>query len=107
VKKVLKDLGISAWLVQSGKVKVNGGWMNLATKGTSDIIGFMPYTGRILAVETKEKGKMPTKEQVEFLGSVQKAHGCGMVVDELKLFVDWIVYMLEEDKQLGERLFVG
>ena len=38
----LHKLGIESWRCQSGKVKVRGGWMELAPTGTPDLIGYYP-----------------------------------------------------------------
>ena len=105
ILRILEDLGIKAWPVQSGRVRVAGGYMHLAPRGTSDIIGYMPYTGRILALEAKESGKLPSPAQVLFLGEVQNAHGVGMIVDDITVFSRWIVDKLDEDKKLAEMLY--
>ena len=55
VKPILDALeaaGIWATRMQSGKVKVRGGWMRLAPAGTPDIIGYLP-DGRLFGIECK------------------------------------------------------
>lgn len=102
VLKVLKLFGVEAWLVQSGLVKVRGGYMHLAPNGTSDIVGYLPYTGRILAVEAKEKGKQPRKDQIDFLARVGNAGGVGLVVDDVERFTHQIVQILDEDEKMAK-----
>ncbi len=46
-------LGVLAWRVQAGKVKVRGGWMTLAPPGTPDVHVLVPPHGRLLALEVK------------------------------------------------------
>lgn len=63
----LRSMGICAWRNQSGKVRVRGGFMMLAPKGTPDIVGFL-RDGRFLGIECKlPDGKhQETQEQREF-----------------------------------------
>lgn len=102
VLEVLKLFGVEAWLVQSGLVKVRGGYMHLAPNGTSDIVGYLPYTGRILTVEAKEKGKQPRKDQIDFLARVGNAGGVGLVVDDVERFTHQIVQILDEDEKMAK-----
>jgi hypothetical protein len=92
---------IKAFRVQSGKVRVRGGYMHLAPEGTSDLIGYMPYTGRILAIETKVKGENPRKSQIEFLSAVRSAHGIAMVVNDPVQFERRISELIKQDKEIS------
>ena len=71
--KMLNQAGIFAMRLNSGKVKVKGGWMHLCPSGTADIIAF-PKHKPITWVETKlEKGKQRPEQKtfqevVESLG---------------------------------------
>lgn len=49
----LAKLGVYAVRVQSGRLRVRGGWMHLAPEGTPDISGFYG-DGRGFVVETKK-----------------------------------------------------
>lgn len=54
--------------------------------GVSDILGVLPESGRMLAVETKRPGRKPTPEQAAFLDAVNRSGGLAFVahsVDEL------------------------
>lgn len=44
-----------AWFcrLQSGRVRVRGGWMQLAPKGSPDIVGGLRGSGRIFGLEIK------------------------------------------------------
>jgi hypothetical protein len=44
---------VEAWRCNSGKVKVRGGWMQLAPKGTADVLGYFRAGGRMFGVEGK------------------------------------------------------
>lgn len=55
--------------------------------GISDILGVLPPSGRLLAVETKRPGNKPTPEQAAFLDMVQQSGGvavCVRSIDELE-----------------------
>ncbi len=62
-------------------------------EGIADIIGFIPPSGRFLAVECKVRPRKPTKEQAEFLAAVNDCGGIGLLV------VDDVA---ELDRQLRE-----
>jgi hypothetical protein len=67
--------------------------VQLADKGTSDIIAL--YKGVYLAIEVKfGKGK-PTPEQIEFLESVARAGGVGLVAYDVD-YVDTVMIAIEE-----------
>lgn len=61
--------------------------------GSSDLIGWTPR-GRFLAVEVKRPGKKPTKQQVQFIGSVRQHGGVGFWVDSLEEFQNHIQHEL-------------
>jgi hypothetical protein len=66
--------------------------VNLADKGTSDIIAL--YCGVYLAIEVKYGDNKATKEQVAFLESVAEAGGVGIVAYDVD-FVQRILYFCE------------
>lgn len=63
--KMYQQAGAIAFRMNSGKVKVRGGWMQLAPNGTSDILVF-PVSGPVTWVETKIKNGKQNEDQLEF-----------------------------------------
>ena len=61
--KMYQQAGAIAFRMNSGKVKVRGGWMQLHSAGTADILCFP--RGRVLWLETKDSKGHTNKEQVE------------------------------------------
>lgn len=61
--KMLKEAGVIAIRMQSGKVKVRGGWMMLAPAGTADILCF-PRKKPVTWIECKIlKGELRLKQE--------------------------------------------
>lgn len=52
-------------------------------KGVSDILGIL-LDGRFFAIEVKVKGKYPSKEQKEFMKSINKNGGVAFVARSLE-----------------------
>lgn len=72
--------GILAWRTNSGAIITQAGRMvHLAPKGTADIIGIMPGSGKLLAIECKTRKGKVTPEQEEFLQRVRDNGGCAFV----------------------------
>lgn len=92
---LLLVMGIPAWRNNSGATKMpkkSGGYyfVRFGMKGSSDIIGLLPPSGRFLAVECKMPRGKPTPDQEAFLAAVNEAGGLGIVVrslDELESMV--------------------
>ena len=63
VVAALNQLGYLWFRMQSGRVRVKGGWMMLHKEGTGDILVFPP--GRVCWLELKVKGQKTAKERVE------------------------------------------
>ncbi len=61
--KMIRHMGILCERMNSGKVKVRGGYMQLHTAGTADVLCFP--RGRIVWLETKDANGHTNKEQVE------------------------------------------
>ena len=61
--KMIREMGIMAERMNSGRVKVRGGWMQLHTAGTADILAFP--AGRVLWMETKQPKGHTNKEQLD------------------------------------------
>jgi hypothetical protein len=69
--------------------------VNLADKGTSDIIAL--YCGVYLAIEVKYGDNKATKEQADFLESVAAAGGVGLVAYDCE-FVRKIILAIDDNK---------
>jgi Holliday junction resolvase len=68
----LKQLGYWVARIQSGKVKVRGGWMQLAPEGTADLLAIRGE--KTIWIECKRpKGGTHSAEQKEFMGLVRRA----------------------------------
>lgn len=65
VMDYLKKSGRFYMRMQSGKVKVMGGWMYLCPAGTADVLTFAP-DGRCMWIELKQLKGEQRKAQVEF-----------------------------------------
>lgn len=77
----LKLHGVFCWRQNQGAItgEHNGKrrFLRFTTMdGVSDILGVLPPTGRMLAVECKRPGRKPTPEQEAFMSIVR---GCGGV----------------------------
>ena len=74
------SLGVELTRTQAGKVKVRGGWMNLACKGWGDTTGYNNQ-GQIVMIEFKDvsayesKNNGASKEQLERLNDVRSKGG--------------------------------
>jgi hypothetical protein len=53
-------------------------------KGSSDLIGMVRPSGRLVALEVKRPGQTPTPEQVRFLKLVRSFGGFGAVVTSVQ-----------------------
>ena len=61
--KMIRQMGILVTRMNSGKVRVRGGWMMLHEPGTADILAFP--RGRVVWLETKTIKGTTNKEQIE------------------------------------------
>ena len=68
--------------------------VNLADKGTSDIIAL--YKGVYLAIEVKFGDNKATKEQIEFLELVANAGGVGLLVYDVQ-FIASVLVTIDDD----------
>src|SRR5262252_8425545 len=72
IRTALKQIGVPCYRIQSGRVKVRGGWMHLNDAGTPDLLAtplirVMSDEMEIaLWIEVKVPGKWLRPEQVEF-----------------------------------------
>lgn len=67
--KAIRNAGIWVARMQSGKVKVRGGWMYLCPNGTADIL--VRPSGRVVWLETKLGKYGQSADQVEFQKMVE------------------------------------
>ncbi len=78
-------MNTGAWKTEDGR------YIKFGSKGMSDIIGQL-RNGKLLAVECKRPGKMPSADQNAFLFKVNENQGYGLwvdSVDRLKFLLDW------------------
>tara|TARA_R110000868_G_scaffold11036_4_gene54255 strand:- start:5317 stop:5676 length:360 start_codon:yes stop_codon:yes gene_type:complete len=72
--------------VQSGMLRVKGGFLHCAPTGTSDLFGFCRH-GIAIGIEVKKPGEKPTPSQVSFLTALAESGGVAIVahsVDEAR-----------------------
>jgi hypothetical protein len=84
----LKLHGVFCWRQNQGAIsgEYNGKrrFLRFASMaGISDIVGLLPPSGRLLAVECKRPGRKPTPEQDTFLAIVRQSGGVGVCVHSL------------------------
>jgi hypothetical protein len=60
---MIRQMGILVLRMNSGKVKVRGGWMQLHEAGTADILCFP--RGRVVWLETKHPHGHTNREQID------------------------------------------
>ncbi len=73
----LHAVGAHATRVQAGKVKVRGGWMQLAPEGTADIQVIVPPLARVLWLEVKTSTGKVSEVQVRWAEG-QRRLGAGV-----------------------------
>ncbi len=86
-----------AWRTNSGIIRTESRSgirkVMLAPAGTSDILGIVPVSGRMLAVEAKRaQGGKLSDAQRTFLDTVRRNGGVALVVADLR----WLDYVLGE-----------
>jgi hypothetical protein len=77
----LQTIGVFAIRVQAGKVKVRGGWMQLAPAGTPDIYVLVPPSGMSLWLEVKTATGEERESQLAF---ATKARARGARVETVR-----------------------
>jgi hypothetical protein len=91
------DPDVLAIRVNSGKVRVRGGWMQLADEGTADLMGgvafgSMPITCRLWALEIKKPGARTDRaraaKQAAFRERVRALGGFAAQVDSVGAAVE-------------------
>lgn len=76
--------GHLCWRNNSGKVKTANRYIQLAPKGSPDIIGIHKDTGAFIGLEVKKPGKKPTEEQMRFREEIAGRGGIAGVVCSLE-----------------------
>lgn len=72
------------WRNNSGLLRNHTGQpVRFGYAGSSDIIGIVPRSGRLLAVECKRPGGKTTEAQTGFLAAVQRAGGVAVVISDV------------------------
>ena len=67
IKNAIKKAGWKVFRMNSGKVKVRGGWVQLCDEGTADLLGFK-WNRPPLWVEAKKRGNTTRKSRQEAQG---------------------------------------
>lgn len=71
--------------INSGKVKVNGGWMQLAAEGTPDRLAL--FKGKSIWIEVKTIGGKLSAAQIEMHRRIISAGGFVIVAETLDEFI--------------------
>ncbi len=83
ILRALPALGVFAWRNQSGMLlgqhKGTRWAVRMGTPGVSDIVGFRLSDGKVVCVEVKRPGQVPTRAQAAFLERVWLAGGVAIV----------------------------
>jgi hypothetical protein len=87
--RLLALRGIPAWRQNAGRLRVERGgrthfYQFAGAAGISDVLGVIPPSGRLLAVEVKQPGGRLRPAQARFLENVRRAGGLAMVVSDLR-----------------------
>lgn len=75
----LDQLGIWHLRLNSGRVKVRGGWMHLCPEGTPDRVCLLE--GRAVFIEVKVPGEQPTPEQIACHERIKQNGGIVLVIE--------------------------
>jgi hypothetical protein len=91
---LLHAVGVFAWRNNTGAVVLRDGqkrrFFRAGLVGSSDIIGVLPGSGRMLAVECKQPGGRVTAGQRAFLDLVAAAGGAALVVSDLRQLEEFL-----------------
>ncbi len=81
---ILDGVGIYAWRNNSGAAGAGKGFVRFGLKGSADIIGLLPPSGKFLAIECKARRGKPTLAQEEFLERIRADGGVAAVCPPAK-----------------------
>lgn len=77
--------------VQSGMLRVKGGFLHCAPMGTSDLFGFCRH-GIAVGIEVKKPGETPTEAQRSFLTCLAESGGVAIVAHSVEEAREAIVH---------------
>jgi hypothetical protein len=84
--------GVFAWRNNSGAFVLGQGkdrrFFRAGVKGGADILGILPGSGRVLALECKIGRNKPTPDQTAFLAAVEAAGGHAAVIYDVQQLLD-------------------
>jgi hypothetical protein len=69
--------------VQSGMLRVKGGFLHCAPTGTSDLFGFCRH-GIAVGIEVKKPGESPTPAQLSFLAALAESGGVAIIAHSVE-----------------------
>lgn len=102
IRDYLNKRGIYNLRLNSGKVRVRGGWMQLCDEGTPD--RYCLFKGKSIFIETKVPGEKPTDEQLAAHDRIRRSGGIIIIAErlddviesfsELQSKIDWQLYCL-------------
>lgn len=107
IRKALEKLGIPVWRMNSGKMRVRGGFVQLNPAGTADILaapsifndceycGGLPgildeFTPVFLWIEVKKPGGTQSREQIEFSVRMRNRSHIYLLVESLDEVLAWL-----------------
>lgn len=108
LKSILEGLpyfvrGVVLWRNNSGATRTQaGGFVRFGAVGSADLLGVLPPSGRLVALEVKQPGKKPTPAQVVWLESVKAAGAVAGVVTSLAEAVELVRAAMREDARGGQ-----
>ncbi len=97
VLEVLPLYGFDVWRQNNHATK---GRSFIGRKGLPDVIGFHRKTGLFVAVEVKAGKDNLSPEQVEFLASLNRSGGLGVVATDRKNFLKYFLESCAENAKL-------
>lgn len=90
---------VTAWRNNSGGARLaghggRGQFVRFGAPGSSDIIGVLPGSGRILCIECKRVGGKTTEAQEAFLQRVRDAGGLALVITSVEQLIEQVSPLL-------------
>ena len=76
--------GVPCWRANTGAARFGGRFVKFNVAGCADVIGCLPPSGRLLAVEVKKPGGRVRPAQRAFLARVATAGGLALVVHDVR-----------------------
>lgn len=79
----LTEEGVLAWDNQTGAAKIQDRFIHFGLKGSSDILGCLPPTGRLIGVECKVGRDRQRDRQKGFQKAVERCGGLYLLVRDV------------------------